>query len=190
MLPKAFQNFIDIAKKAGLSNKAIAAALANFDVETSGGFYLSENLNYSEQALINTFPSTYRDRPNLATVDAHHPVLIANRIYSMKMGNSDYLSGDGWKYRGRGLIQITGKWIYTQYLKYCEKPDLDPDLIATDLFHAANSAYWYLFIYNRDRFKNFAEAGDLKGCRRLINPGLLKYDETVEKYNGYIKIIT
>lgn len=189
MLLPVIKKFIAICIASGLSKKTIAAALANIAVETRDGSVLFENLNYSEDSLIKTFPSIYKHASNLAKLDSNHPVLIANRVYALRMGNGDFISGDGWKYRGRGLIQITGKFLYHEYFNYCGLKNTDPDLIGIDLDHAANSAYWYLFVYNKDRFKNFAEVDDLKNCRRVINPSLMGYDLTLNKYNFYLGIL-
>lgn len=182
---KLLQLLVTKLQAEGYDKRVVAAAVANADVESSGGKFLSENLNYSEEGLTSTFPSKYRNHLDLATSDARHPMLIANRVYSLEMGNGDFLSGDGWKYRGRGLIQITGKFLYTQYLAWAKIPNADPDLLATDPTHIVNSAYWFLFVYNRDKFKNAALAEDLKQCRSIVNPALRAYDLFVQKYKVY-----
>lgn len=164
------KKLFDLLKSKGLSNKCIAAALSNADIESSSGQRLIENLNYSADGLIATFPSIYAHHHDLAESDTRHPMLIANRAYALRMGNSDYLSGDGWKYRGRGYIQITGKFLYEQYFLWTGIPGLDPDLLALDLDHAAKSAYWYLFVYHNNRFKNYAEAENMLECRKIVNP--------------------
>lgn len=173
----------------GYDNRVISAAVANADVESGCGRFVSENLNYSAEALISTFPSTYRNYADVAASDARHPMLIANRVYALKMDNGDYVSGDGWKYRGRGLIQITGKFLYVQYFNWAKTPNADPDLLSTDVNHIVNSAYWYLFVYNRDKFKNAALAEDLNKCRAIVNPALHAYDLFVQKYHYYLGIL-
>lgn len=188
-LSKPMAAFLSIMKTGSLSNKCMAAGLANADLESSGGKVLSENLNYSSDALMQFFPSSYPKDGVLATDEARHPVLIANRAYALKMGNGDRLSGDGWKYRGRGLIQLTGKWIYEQYFTWNKTPGLDPDLLCTDITHAALSAYWYLFIYLTTRFTNFAEADDLHACRKLVNSACLGFDIFEKKYHYYLDLL-
>jgi len=185
MINRNIKLLITFLQSKGLDKKVIAAAAANADLESGGGRFLYENLNYSAAALMSTFPSIYKNKPDDAEHDARHPVLIANRVYSQKMGNGDYFSGDGWKYRGRGLIQITGRFLYLQYFKWCGNPSLDPDLLSSDVTHAVNSAYWFLFIYNEDRFKNAALALDLKKCRGIVNPALLNYDVFKTKFDFY-----
>lgn len=186
---KVMQIFLDKMKSLGLDKKVMAAALANCEVESNAGRILIENLFYSQEALLKTFPSIYSNKPDLALSDAAHPSLIASRVYANKLGNGDITTGDGWKYRGRGLIQITGKFLYQRYFNYCNLSNTDPDLLYYDLEHAANSAYWYLFIYSGDNLKHAALADDLKRCRRVVNPSLLGYDKFVLKYNDYMSIL-
>lgn len=99
---------------------AIAAFLANVGVESEELTVLAENMNYSAQALANTWPARFatvpkaiRYNPNaLAASLAYKPQQIANYVYANRMGNGDVSSGDGWKYRGQGLIDITGRQMY------------------------------------------------------------------------------
>jgi putative chitinase len=100
-----------------LTREAIAAFLANIGVESEELTVLVENLNYSAQELANTWPQRFatvakavRYTPNaLALSLAYKPQQIANYVYANRMGNGDVTSGDGWKYRGQGPFQITGK---------------------------------------------------------------------------------
>lgn len=88
-------------------NRWLAYILATPMIETGGKFEpISENLNYSADGLVRTFPKYFT--PQVAVSYARQPVKIANRAYANRMGNGDEASGDGWKYRGRGLCQITG----------------------------------------------------------------------------------
>ena len=109
---------------------------AHFFAQTShetGGYKLfSENLNYSAEGLQKTFGKYFTKE--LATSYAKQPEKIANRVYSSRMGNGDEASGDGWKYRGRGALQLTGKDNYIAFSKYLNKPEIiiNPDLVATD----------------------------------------------------------
>jgi putative chitinase len=107
----------------------------------SGNFrYTRENLNYSEEGLLKVFPK-YFDK-NTAGIYARKPEMIANIVYELRMGNGDKNSGDGWKYRGRGYIQLTGKTNYKAFGDYIGVNLLDnPDLVATK--YALTSAAWY-----------------------------------------------
>jgi putative chitinase len=107
----------------------------------SGNFrYTRENLNYSEEGLLKVFPK-YFDK-NTAGIYARKPEMIANIVYELRMGNGHKNSGDGWKYRGRGYIQLTGKTNYKTFGEYIGVNLLDnPDLVATK--YPLTSAAWY-----------------------------------------------
>lgn len=98
----------------------------------SGNFTTySENLNYSKKGLLSTFGKYFNSAT--ATSYARKPEKIANRVYANRMGNGPESSGDGWKYRGRGALQLTGKNNYKAFAKYLDKPEIveNPDLVAT-----------------------------------------------------------
>lgn len=103
--------------------------------------YTEENLNYSAEGLLKIFGKYF----NKANVNAYarQPQKIANRVYANRMGNGNELSGEGWKYRGRGIIQLTGKSNYTEYKKYCGFDVVrEPELIAKPV-GAIRSSMWY-----------------------------------------------
>ena len=125
---------------------------AHFFAQTaheSGGFKaFSENLNYSAKGLRGIFRK-YFPTDALANAYARQPVKIANRVYASRMGNGPESSGDGWKYRGRGPLQLTGKDNYRAFGRYIgrEQEVLDnPDLVATEL--GFESALWF-FDHNK-----------------------------------------
>lgn len=99
----------------------------------SGGFKaFSENLNYSAKGLRSTFRK-YFPTDALAAQYQRKPEMIANRVYASRMGNGNEASGDGWRFRGRGAIQLTGKNNYLAFSKYIGDPEVmtNPDLVAT-----------------------------------------------------------
>jgi putative chitinase len=109
----------------------------------SGGFKVfSENLNYSAEGLTKTFKKYF---PTLASTTgyARNPEKIANRVYANRMCNGSEASGDGWKFRGRGPIQLTGKENYTAFAAAAGRPDVltNPDVVAGEL--AFESALWF-----------------------------------------------
>ena len=125
---------------------------AHFFAQTaheSGGFKaFSENLNYSAKGLRGIFRK-YFPTDALANAYARQPMKIANRVYASRMGNGPESSGDGWKYRGRGPLQLTGKDNYRAFGRYIgrEQEILDnPDLVATEL--GFESALWF-FDHNK-----------------------------------------
>jgi putative chitinase len=109
----------------------------------SGGFKaVSENLNYSASGLRGTF-SKYFPTPALAEQYARQPEKIANRVYSSRMGNGDEKSGEGYKFRGRGYIQLTGKSNYASFDKTVEDDIIvNPDLVATK-YPLASAAFFF-----------------------------------------------
>lgn len=139
----------------------------------SGGFStLVENLNYSPAGLLATFGKYFT--PGEAATYARQPERIANRVYANRMGNRDEASGDGWRYRGRGLIQLTGT---TNYRRAGGALGVnltaDPDLLLHPLY-AALSAAWF---WRAAGCNELADAGDFIGITRKINGGLNGLDD-------------
>lgn len=135
-------------------------------IETGWLRHAEENLNYSEQGLIATF-SVYRNNPELARQHARKPEQIANTAYGGRMGNTQ--PGDGWKYRGRGFIQLTGRNNYTKYAEIAGV-DLvnDPDIIRRDLKKSVEvaAAFWKANDLNR-----WADQDDGAKVSRAVNRG-------------------
>ncbi len=119
-----------------------AAFLAQLMVESSELQHVQESLNYSAERLLVVFHTHFKS-PAEAQACSHHPELIANTVYAGRMGNGDTASGDGWKFRGRGLIQITGRDNYTSYARDMKVDAVnDPDLVLQP-DGAALSAAWF-----------------------------------------------
>lgn len=139
----------------------------------SGGFiFTKENLNYSADALLKVFPKYFN--ADSAASHARNPQMIANRVYSNRMGNGDVISNDGWNYRGRGLIQLTGKTNYTAFAK-----DIGIDLAKAPAYletpeGAAMSAGWF---WNKNKLNAKADADDIKGATKIINGGTHGLDD-------------
>ena len=133
----------------------------------SGGYkFLEENLNYSAQALMRTWGSRF---PDIDTAEKfeHNPEKIANKVYQGRMGNNE--EGDGWKYRGRGLIQLTGKENYANFGHNVGVDVLsNPDLLATPEY-ATLSAGWY---WNKRNLNDLADKMDVEGITKKINGGV------------------
>jgi putative chitinase len=119
---------------------------AHFFAQTaheSGGFKtFSENLNYGAKGLRGIF-GKYFQTDAIAKAYERQPQRIANRAYANRMANGDEASGDGWKYRGRGALQLTGKANYQAFADYIGRPDVmtNPDLVAGEL--CFESALWF-----------------------------------------------
>ena len=137
-------------------------------IHESGHFKTNvENLNYSASALKSVFKK-YFPSDELANQYARQPEKIANRVYANRMGNGPEASGDGWKYRGRGLIQLTG---YNNY-KNC-KDDMHIDIVKNpDLLlvpeYALKSACWF---WNKNNLNQYADKDDITTITKRINGG-------------------
>lgn len=123
--------------------------------ETGGFKAFSENLNYGAKGLRGIF-GKYFPTDAVALQYERKPEKIANRVYASRMGNGPEASGDGWKYRGRGALQLTGKSNYEAFAKFCNRPDVmtNPDLVATEL--AFESA---MFFFERNKLWTICDQG-------------------------------
>jgi putative chitinase len=154
----------------------------------SGNFkHLRENLNYSAEGLIKVFPKYFSKETALWY--ARKPEAIANLVYGNRMGNGDKNSGDGWRFRGRGYIMITGKNNYKEFGDFI-KVDLlkDPDLIATK--YPLTSAAW--FFQKRKLWDICDRGGDLATIKRisvLINGGVNGMSDRVSKTNVFMNLL-
>jgi len=146
----------------------------------SGNFrFTSENLNYSADALERVFKKYFPTR-ELAEEYARKPEKIANRVYANRMGNGDEQSGDGWKYRGRGLIQLTGLSNYASYaLQADNEAIIKPDIVAEPEY-AADSAGWFWAV---NRLNAMADTGDVRAVTRRVNGGFNGLADRESKYN-------
>ena len=156
----------------------------------TGEFKLfSENLNYSAAGLQTTFGRYFPG--NLEESYAKQPQKIANRVYGSRMGNGDEASGDGYKFRGRGALQLTGKANYEAFAKYLNKPEImtNPDLVATEF--AFESA---MFFFDKNKLWDICDKGiddvTITALTKRINGGVNGLDHRkalTTKYYGYIK---
>ena len=169
-----------------ISNKYRIAAFLSQVAHESGGFkFVVENLNYSADALLRVFPK-YFPTPEIANAYARQPERIANRAYANRMGNGDEASGDGWAYRGRGLIQLTGKNNYASFSLQMDNNCLvEPDLVAEPKL-AALSAGWY---WNSRNINPVADTDDVKEVTRLVNGGYNGLADREAKYEKLMQIL-
>lgn len=179
----------------------IAGFLAQTSHESGGYTMLSENLNYRAATLAACWPNRFavlgadkkpvKENGKLvptavANSIAGKPELIANLVYSGRMGNGPAESGEGWAFRGRGLKQLTGKFNYTK----CSEglgADLvvNPDLLLEPVY-AARSAGWF---WKTNNLSTFADAGDIKGMTKKINGGLIGYEQRQALYDVCLKSV-
>jgi len=170
------------------SPQVLAHFLAQCAHESGNFRYTRENLNYSADALLKTFPK-YFSKDTAQTVE-RKPELIANIVYSNRMGNGDKQSGDGWKYRGRGYIQLTGKSNYVSFGKYISVDLLNnPDLVATK--YPLLSAAWFFEIKKLwDIAAKDSSNDTIKFLTMRINGGFHGLEERIKKTNFFITILT
>lgn len=171
-----------------LTDSQLAHFLSQTDHETGGFKYDTENLNYSATRLMQVFKK-YFPTDNLARQYANNPEKIANRVYANRMGNGNEASGDGWKYRGRGSIQLTGKDNYTDFSKWIEDKDVltNPDIVATEYFWDAG-----LYYFTKNNLWNQAkydDANSVKPIRKAINGGYNGLQDVQDKFTKYLKLI-
>lgn len=143
-----------------------AMFLAQCGHESAGFTALLENLNYSAEALVKVFPKYFNT--NTAQQYARKPQAIANKVYANRMGNGDEASGDGWKFRGHGFIQLTGKMNITAFANSISMP-VDAALeLMTAPSGALQAACWF---WQVNKLNRFADTKDVKGCTKAINGG-------------------
>ncbi len=174
----------------------VAGFLSQTSHESGGYTMLSENLNYRAATLAACWPNRFavlgpdkkpiRENGKLvptavANSIAGKPELIANLVYSSRMGNGPAESGEGWKYRGRGLKQLTGKF---NYEKCGQALGIDlvgnPDLLLEPMA-AARSAGWF---WKANNLSAFADIDDIKGMTKKINGGLIGYEQRQALYDA------
>lgn len=149
----------------------------------------SENLNYSAKALMGTFKK-YFPTEDKAKLYERQPEKIANLVYANRMGNGNEASGDGWKYRGRGFIQLTGKVNYQSFDKVVPEDILvTPDLVATK--YPLLSAGWY---WNSRNINAEADRGDteliITAVTKLINGGTNGLIDRIELFNKFYSLLS
>ena len=144
--------------------KRIAYFMAQCHHESGGFVFVSENLNYKASGLVKVFPKYFDE--NTARAYEKQPQKIANRVYANRMGNGDEASGEGFKYAGKGIIQLTGRDNYTRFAQSLEISVDDAAEYMKTFEGAAQSACWF---WETNNLNKFADAGDLKTMTRVIN---------------------
>lgn len=166
--------------------RRVAAFVAQCAHESMNFRALKENLNYQAATLTRIWPSLFP--PDVAQRYASSPnkqQMIANRAYGNRMGNGPEASGDGWKFCGRGLIQLTGKNNYEAFADSIETPVEEiPDYLMT-YEGAVQSACWFWETNNLNRW---ADAGDIVTLTKRINGGVLGLAERQNHYNHALHI--
>ena len=165
----------------------VAAFLAQCAHESGGFRALKENLNYKAPSLRKIFPKYF---PDDATAN-HYASLpnkqeaIANRIYANRMGNGDEASGDGFRYCGRGLIQLTGKENYTWFAASLDIPVEEASEYLQTFEGAIQSACWF---WESNNLNNYADTGDILTMTKRINGGTIGLEDRKKHYSHALHI--
>lgn len=172
----------------GITTKPrVAMFLAQTGHESANWNLLEENLYYSAAALLKVFPKYYKTQ-SAANADAKKPSVIANKVYANRMGNGDTASGDGYRYRGRGILQITGKNNYAACSKALYGDDrliTKPEILTTH-DGALGSACWF---WDKNKLNALADKGDVLAVTKIINGGTNGLEDRKARYNKIIRQI-
>lgn len=182
---KFYESFIRVFEEYEINTpKRQAAFIAQVAHESGQLRHVVENLNYSANGLLKVFRK-YFDA-NSANQYARQPERIANRVYSNRMGNGPESSGDGWRFRGRGLIQLTGRDNYEKFaedmgmtleeaVEYLETPD-----------GAVESAAWF---WDQRNLNELADRSDITTISRRVNGGTNGLSERIELYDHALSVL-
>lgn len=178
---------VKAAIKHGITDpKEISMILAQTAAETGSFNAVEENLRYKKDTLMRVWPNRFAHKPQFAAeLAAAGPEAIANSVYGNRMGNTE--PGDGWKYRGRGFIQLTGKDNYRQFSKRAGIDVVEnPDLVATDPNLAAESAIHY-WLSRGKSLSGPARRGDVRAATKIINGGYNGLEHRRGFFNHYVQ---
>ena len=182
---------------------ALAILLPDYDINTpqraaafiaqcaheSGGFMiLKENLNYKPATLRKIFPK-YFPTDELANEYCSKPnkqEAIANRVYASRMGNGDEHSGDGYRYCGRGLIQLTGKDNYSAFAESIEITPVEVSEYLQTFEGAAQSACWF---WEKNNLNQWADKGDILTLTKRINGGTIGLEDRIKHYEHALHVL-
>ena len=169
------------------TNLRLAHFLAQCGHESGGFKAVSENLNYSVDGLKRTFGKYFPG--NLAESYAKQPEKIASRVYGGRMGNGDEVSKEGYKFRGRGYIQLTGKANYTKFTQFIGEDCLsNPDLVATK-YPLASAA----FFFNSNKLWNICDKGaddaTVTAVTKRVNGGTIGLADRIKHFKEYYNLL-
>jgi putative chitinase len=166
----------------------MAAFIAQCAHESGGFMVLKENLNYKAATLRKIFPK-YFPNDQIAQEYASKPnkqVAIASKVYANRMGNGDEASQEGWKFCGRGLIQLTGRSNYQAFADSLEMSIDDvPEYLAT-FEGAAQSACWF---WETNKLNQWADAGDILTLTKRINGGTIGLEDRKKHYDHALHVL-
>jgi len=167
------------------TKERIACFLAQCGHESGEFNILKENLNYTDKSLCTIWPKRF---PSLKVAAPYNrnPEKIANKIYADRMGNGNELSGDGYKFRGRGCIQMTGKENYTKFAKHIGKTLEETIVYCESIEGAIESGCYYWSTHN---LNVFVDKKDFIGLTKAINGGVIGLEERKKHYDKAISVL-
>ena len=190
-LPKAAATYmVQIVEKYNIKNPLhLAHFLAQIGHESGNFQYVSENLNYSADGLRKIFPKYFADNV-VAMKYARNSEAIASRVYGNRMGNGDEASKEGFKFRGRGYIQLTGKANYQAFSDFIKEDCVaNPDLVSTK--YPMDSAIWF---FDKNKLWDICSkgAGDdvVTAVTKRVNGGTHGLADRIAKFKLYYSLIT
>lgn len=163
----------------------VAAFLAQTAHESGGYRAIKENLNYRAESLMRVWPR-YFPNIEIARQYAQQPERIANRAYANRMGNGPEESGDGWRYCGRGLIQLTGKSNYERYAQSLEISVEEASEHLTTFEGCVQSAAWF---WEANNLNQWADKGDMVTLTKRINGGTIGLEDRIKHYNHAVHVL-
>jgi putative chitinase len=163
----------------------IAAFLAQCAHESGGFMFIKENLNYRWQSLRKVFPK-YFPTDALAQQYEKQPQKIANRVYANRMGNGPEESGDGWRFCGRGLIQVTGRDNYSWFAASLQISPEEASEYMETFEGAAQSACWF---WESNNLNQWADKQDILTLTKRINGGTLGLEDRKKHYEHCLHVL-
>lgn len=177
---------VDMLPKYNINTtKRIAAFITQCAYESQDFNTLKENLNYRAESLMSTFKK-YFPTIELANEYAHNKEAIANKVYANRMGNGDEASGDGYRYCGRGLLQITGKSNYQTFANWSQIDIVDIPEYLTTYVGAIHGACWF---WDQRNCNLSADSRDIVGLTKKINGGINGLNERIIRYKYAVNIL-
>ena len=178
----------DTAAKFNITNPLrLAHFLAQCGHESGGFKFINENLNYSADGLKRTFGKYFPG--DLANSYARQPEKIASRVYGSRMGNGDESTGEGFKFRGRGYIQLTGKSNYTKFAQFIgEDTVTNPDLVSTK-YPLASAAFFFDSNSLWSICDRGADEATITAVTRRVNGGTNGLADRIKHFNEYYNLL-
>jgi putative chitinase len=176
----------EILPEYGINTPERVAAFIAQCAHESGGFkFLKENLNYKAESLLKVFPKYFKTLDEARAYEKK-PEKIANKIYGNRMGNGDESTGDGWRYCGRGLIQLTGKENYSWFAASLEIPVEEASEYLETFEGAVQSACWF---WEENKLNQWADKKDILTLTKRINGGTIGLDDRIKHFNHALHVL-